>query len=173
MRLYLSADTTKHLGYIPDWIKLTSIDGEVLTLDVNGEIDYKSDGLCCRVKGDLIPWVFEDAKEEECETKQLQSQSPQDTFLNFIKDMERLQKQFPEDILLNLIKKSSNIMIGLHCTNDLPEEKMLPLAENDTFTNKRCDIEILGERYVFSDFDIYNNDFDIEYENDTVLEPEQ
>ena len=63
MRLYLSANSKKNIGYTPDWLKVTYEDnGHLceLTLDIQGSIDYDKESLNCRCKGDLIPWTLLD-----------------------------------------------------------------------------------------------------------------
>lgn len=58
MKLYLSGKTT--IGYTPDWIRIEYFDKMLsknveLTMDIQGEIDYSTETLNVRAKGELIP----------------------------------------------------------------------------------------------------------------------
>ena len=65
MKLYLSGKT--QIGYTPDWIRIEYFDEMLnktveLTMDIQGEIDYSTETLNVRAKGELIPWVYYSSK---------------------------------------------------------------------------------------------------------------
>lgn len=65
MRLYLSADSEKNIGYTPDWIQVEFErwgQKYELTLDIQGSIDYDKNSLSCRCKGELVPWALWDCE---------------------------------------------------------------------------------------------------------------
>ena len=65
MKLYLSGKT--QIGYTPDWLRIEYLDETLnktveLTMDIQGEIDYSTETLNVRAKGELIPWVYYSSK---------------------------------------------------------------------------------------------------------------
>lgn len=63
MRLYLSAENKTEIKYTPDWIQMT-VDNKEMTFDIQGWIDY-GEGLQCRCKADLVPWVLCDLDNDD------------------------------------------------------------------------------------------------------------
>ena len=147
MRLYLSADSKQKIGYTPDWLKVgftedgTDFD---LVLDIQGDIDYSKDGLYCRVKGDLIPWVLRDLDEGD------------ETDLSMMPD-EELLSVWPNKTLTEIINNSKYYEIGIYPVND--DEETIELAEEDILTN--C----MGKLEMYIDEDNYfTKDFKFEIE---------
>jgi hypothetical protein len=110
MRLYLDTDSKKHIGYTPDWLKVTYNELEY-TFDIQGEIDYEKDGLHCRVKGDLIPWT----------TYDLDIGSDEDIYMCDI---------IPPEMIAEIIKNGYDYRVGLYPSDDSKEG--IDAAENDS-----------------------------------------
>lgn len=54
MRLYLSGESKFNIGYTPDTLIIVTKDDKQYEFDIQGDVDYESDSLNCRVKGDLF-----------------------------------------------------------------------------------------------------------------------
>lgn len=147
MRLYLSAKSKQKIGYTPDWLKVTyEQDGKtfVLTLDIQGEIDYSLDSLDCRCKGELIPWVLYDL--EAGEETDLYSWSS-----------EEIERTFPDIKIAKIICNSGDYEIGVYPVNDTDET--FSLAEDDELTGCEGCVEIYIDEEHY-----YNHDFCFETE---------
>lgn len=62
MKIYLNAKSKNDITYTPDWIKISykhNNQNMLLTLDIQGEIDYSKGGLFCRCKTEIHPWLLE------------------------------------------------------------------------------------------------------------------
>lgn len=117
MKLYLSGKT--QIGYTPDWIRIEYFDETLnknveLTMDIQGEIDYSTETLNVRAKGELIPWVYY-TEDNEIDLSEL----PEKEALKY------------EELFNKYITKASDITIGLY-----PEPEGLNESEslvNDKF----------------------------------------
>lgn len=141
MRLYLRAESAKRIEYTPEWIKVDFKENNQdmeLTLDIRGEIDYKADGLNCRCKGELVPWVLWNYKTgNEINLGELSE--------------EEIEDMFPLKRIADIICKSNVFTIGLYPVND--GENIFPMTEDDTLTD--CEGKILiydGEAEHVKDF---------------------
>lgn len=111
MKLYLSGKTK--IGYTPDWIRIEYFDETLnknveLTMDIQGEIDYSTETLNVRAKGELIPWVYY-TEDNEIDLSEL----PEKEALKY-------------EVLFNkYITKASDITIGLY-----PESEDFNESEN-------------------------------------------
>ena len=108
MKLYLSGKTK--IGYTPDWIRIEYFDETLnktveLIMDIQGEIDYSTETLNVRAKGELIPWVYytDDNKID----------------LSELAEKEALKY---EELFNKYITKASNITIGLYPEPEDPNE---------------------------------------------------
>ena len=115
MKLYLSGKTK--IGYTPDWIRIEYFDETLdknveLTMDIQGEIDYSTETLNVRAKGELIPWVYY-TEDNEIDLLEL----PEKETLKY------------EKLFNKYITKASNITIGLY-----PEPE--DFNENTTVNDK-------------------------------------
>lgn len=145
MRLYLDSETTKNIGYTPDWIKIfyfNEKEEEVeLTLDIRGEIDYENDGLDCRVKGELVPWVL-----YNCETGEE---------IDLEAD-EEAAAEFTDEKVFELFKNSDGYTLGIYPVDDSTND-----WEDDVFTEREGTLEVCidGEilSHEFRDFEIEVN----------------
>lgn len=145
MRLYLDSKTTKKLGYTPDWIKIFYFNEKEeemeLTLDVRGEIDYENDGLDCRVKGELVPWVL-----YNCETGEE---------IDLEAD-EEAAAEFTIERVFELFKNSDGYTLGIY-----PVDDSTNAWEDDVFTEREGTLEVCidGEilSHEFRDFEIEVN----------------
>ena len=100
MKLYLSGKTK--IGYTPDWIRIEYFDETLnktveLTMDIQGEIDYSTETLNVRAKGELIPWIYYTEDNE--------------IGLSELPEKEALRY---EGLFNKYITKASNITIGLY-----------------------------------------------------------
>lgn len=122
MRLYLNAESKKHFGYTPDWLKISyKENGEdfELTLDIQGDIDYATNGLRCRCKGDLVPWVLYDYENgSEIDLSRL--------------PVEEVNELFPISKIIELFRTGTNFRVGVYPVED--GEIDFALAEDDTFS---------------------------------------
>lgn len=136
MRLYLEANTTKNVGYTPDWVKIyyfNEKEEEIeLTLDVQGEIDYENDGLNCRVKGDLIPWVL--INDETGEEIDLEAD-------------EKAAAEFTDERVFELFKSSDAYRIGVYPVDDSTND-----WEGDVFTECEGTLEMFVGELLEHDF---------------------
>lgn len=145
MRLYLNSKSERKLGYTPDWIKIfyfNEKDEEMeLTLDIRGDIDYEKDGLDCRVKGELVPWVL-----INCETGE-------ETDLEADKDVAA---EFTDERVFELFKNSLTYRVGVY-----PVDDSTNAWEDDVFTEREGTLEVCinGEvlSHEFRDFEIEVN----------------
>lgn len=119
MRLYLNAKSKNNIGYIPDWLKVDYEENEQkleLTLDIQGDIDYDTDCLNCRCKGDLIPWVLYDlVNGDEIDLYDLSK--------------EEADKKFPIKKIAEILQTGTNFKIGVYPVND--NEENLKLVDED------------------------------------------
>lgn len=122
MRLYLNAESKKCFGYTPDWLKVSYEDNGKefeLTLDIQGDIDYSRNGLRCRCKGDLVPWVLYDYENgSEIDLSRL--------------PVEEVDELFPISKIIELFRTGTNFRVGVYPVED--GEIDLALAEDDTFS---------------------------------------
>ena len=147
MRLYLSAESKNNIGYTPDWMKVNyEKDGNpmVLTLDIQGDIDYDPNTLSCRCKGELIPWVLYD-----CETGD-------ETDLSTLSEKE-IEVLFPAAKIAEILDSNNVYEIGIYPVDD--SDEIFELAEKDTLSN--CEGRL--EMYVDDDH-YYTKDFEFEVE---------
>ena len=143
MRLYLNADSKQKIGYTPDWLKVGFTENGTdfdLVLDIQGDIDYSNDELCCRVKGDLIPWVLRDLDEGD------------ETDLSTLPE-EELASVWPDKTLVEIINSSAYYEIGIYPVSD--DEETIKLAKEDILTNCQGQIEMYidEENYFTKDFE--------------------
>lgn len=125
MKLYLSGKTK--IGYTPDWIRIEYFDETLnktveLTMDIQGEIDYSTDVLNVRAKGELIPWVYY-TEDNEIDLSEL----PEKEALKY------------EELFNKYITKASDITIGLY-----PEPE--DFNESESLVNHEFELGI-GEYY--------------------------
>ena len=111
MKLYLSGKTK--IGHTPDWIRIEYFDEMLnktveLTMDIQGEIDYSTETLNVRAKGELIPWVYY-TEDNEIDLSEL----PEKEALKY------------EELFNKYITKASDITIGLY-----PEPEDFNESEN-------------------------------------------
>lgn len=143
MRLYLNADSKNHMGYTPDWLRVSyEENGETLelTLDIQGDIDYSQTCLSCRCKGDLIPWVL-----WNCETGD-------ETDLSSLSE-EEIDDILPIDKIAEIICKSDIYEVGLYPIDD--ENETYKHSKDDVLSNCEGSIEIYVDEnhYYTKDFD--------------------
>ena len=123
MRLYLNAESKNNIGYTPDWLKVSyKEDGKELelTLDIQGDIDFDTDCLDCRCKGDLIPWVLYDKiNGDETDLYELSE--------------EEVDKMFPIKRIAELLLVGTDFRIGVYPAYDSKEN--LELAEEDVLSD--------------------------------------
>lgn len=123
MRLYLDAESKNNIGYTPDWLKVSYEEngqGLELTLDIQGEIDYSTDCLSCRCKGDFIPWVlYNYINGDEIDLYDLSE--------------EEVEKIFPVKRIAELLQTGTDFRIGIYPTDD--NKDILKLAEEDILSN--------------------------------------
>lgn len=135
MRLYIEAKNIQGIGYTPDWLTITykneNDEPIELILDVSGAIDYSSDGLDCRVKGELTPLMERNMV------------TGMETELNGMSE-EEIEEQYPAQRLWELMDKSSRFVVGLYpvyyCDRD--GEEIFKTAMMDQFTSCYGVIEI-------------------------------
>ena len=139
MRLSVSANSQKNIGYTPDWLKITEKDGSELTLDIQGEINYDPDKLNCNVKGVLVPWTYvKDGKEVEL----------------YDLPKEVVEKDFSTGNIIKVIQDAASFCIGIYpCKDENCEE-----AETDVFTEQKASLEIWDDGKPF----FHNFSFDVE-----------
>ena len=148
MRLYLNADSEQKIGYTPDWLKVGFTENGTdfdLVLDIQGDIDYSKDGLYCRVKGDLIPWVLNDLDEGD------------ETDLSTLSE-EEIESMWPNKKIAEIIRNSKYYEVGIYPVND--DDETIELAKKDVLANCNGQLEI----YVDED-----NQYTIDFEFDTEL----
>lgn len=109
MRLYLSGDSKNKVGYTPDFI---IINGN--HYDIQGAIDYDSETLNCRVKGDIFV-----AKED---------------------DYYPLDEKEEEKLLNLLNSNDSKFSIVIYPVDDSEDEENFEKVKNDILIN--CEGEI-------------------------------
>lgn len=136
MRLYLSAESKNNIGYTPDWLKASyEEDGQEfeLTLDIQGDIDYDTDCLSCRCKGDLIPWVLYNCENgDEIDLYDLSE--------------EEADKMFPIKRIIELLQVGTDFRIGVYPTDD--RDEIFKLAEEDILSKCTGFCELYdGENY--------------------------
>lgn len=127
MKLYLLGKTK--IGYTPDWIRIEYFDETLnknveLTMDIQGEIDYSTEILHVRAKGELIPWVY----------------YTEDNEINLLELPENEALRY-EELFNKYITKASDITIGLY-----PEPE--DLNENENPVNDEFE-SCIGEYYYF------------------------
>lgn len=125
MKLYLSGKTK--IGYTPDWIRIEYFDETLdknveLTMDIQGEINYSTETLNVRAKGELIPWVYY-TEDNEIDLSKL----PEKEALKY------------EKLFNKYITKTSDITIGLY-----PEPE--DFNESESLVNHEFE-ECQGEYY--------------------------
>lgn len=108
MRMCLDAISKTDTGYTPDWISFTyESNGETyeICFDIQGDIDYKTNRLSCRVKGVLVPWVL----------RQLNSGIEINLY---DKSEDEIEKLFPQEKVIELFKKGYDFRIGIYPVDD-------------------------------------------------------
>ena len=143
MRLYLDAESKNHIGYTPDWLKVSfEENGETLelTLDIQGDIDYDNTCLSCRCKGDLIPWAL-----WNCDTGV-------ETDLSLLSEAD-IDDVWPNDKIAEVICKSNDYEVGLYPADD--ENETYEHSKGDVLSNCKGSIEIYVDEnhYYTKDFD--------------------
>ena len=137
MRLYLNAKSKNKIGYTPDWLKVTYTNekGEdiELTLDIQGFTDYHTDGLHCRVKGELLPWTTYDLETgEEVD----------------LSTIENIEDVYSIDYLLDILENGMNHTIGIFPA-DTSEEGIAVAEEVDGDDIESGEAELIwGDRTV-------------------------
>ena len=150
MRLYLNAESKNNIGYTPDWLKVSyQENGEdfELTLDIQGDIEYDTDCLNCRCKGDLIPWVLYDCENGD----EIDLYSMTD---------EQIEKIFPDERVAKIICDGSDHRIGIYpVTNgDCEDEEIFEMAEDDDVSDGK------GSFAMLVDGEYYHKEFEFETE---------
>ena len=134
MRLYLGAKSKNGIGYTPDWLKVTYTNkkGEdiELTLDIQGWIDFQTDGLYCRVKGELLPWT----------TCDLETGDEVD-----LSEIENIEEIYSVDELLNIIQSGRDHRIGIFPVDT--SDDGIAAAEEDEVENGEAEL-MWGEREI-------------------------
>ena len=143
MRLYLSAESKNNIGYTPDWMKVNyEKDGNpmVLTLDIQGDIDYDPNTLSCRCKGELIPWVLYD-----CETGD-------ETDFSALSEKE-IEVLLPAAKIAEILDSNNVYEIGIYPVDD--SDEIFELAEEDTLSNceGRLEMYVDDDHYCTKDFE--------------------
>lgn len=118
MRLYLSANTKT--GYTPDWIQIEYADEDTnqtveLTMDIHGEIEYNTETLHVRVKGELVPWMYYTDNDE----------------IDLSELSEQTAKQY-EELFNKYINDASNITIGFYPVTEDYDEHLTSDEFNDS-----------------------------------------
>lgn len=142
MRLYLNANSKNQVGYTPDWLKVSFKENGKdfdLVLDIHGEIDYDANTLCCRCKGELIPWVLWDNDGNEID-------------LNGLPE-EEVNMKFPLGRIAKLICNSEHCEVGIYPVNNIEA------AYDDILTECHGRIEIYVDENHY-----YEKEFDFEVE---------
>lgn len=143
MRLYLNAESKNNIGYTPDWIQVYFEEKEFvynLTLDIQGEIDYDPTCLCCRCKGDLIPWVLRNCDtDEETDFSEL--------------SYEEIISIFPMKRIVEIFTNGFDHLVGIYPVNDQS-------CADDVLSNGNGTIEL----YVSEEDECYSIDFKFETE---------
>lgn len=123
MRLYLSADSKKNIGYTPDWLRVCYEQDDktfTLTFDLQGEIDFTHNTLDCRYKGDIIPWVlYDDEEGDEIDLSQL--------------DEEEIAELLPDKTLAEIIYESEEYEVGVFPAGYTDE--IIEASEDDILSN--------------------------------------
>ena len=121
----VKGESKKQIGYTPDWLKVSfrerGQDYEI-TFDIRGEISYIPDGLNCRCKGEIVPWVLynEETGEE----------------INY----EENNKVLSEEEMKCILQKGTYFRLGVFPVDKNDVEN----AEDDVFTNGICEIRDTG-----------------------------
>ncbi len=121
MRLYLSANSKKKVGYVPDWIKFNYKENDQsyeLTLDIQGWIDYDGETLNCRCKADLVPWT-------------LYNQTDGSELDLYDMDEEEVDAMFPYNKIVNIFREGTDFVVGIYPDND----ERLDDAEEDVLSD--------------------------------------
>lgn len=118
MRLYLYAKTKT--GYTPDWIQIEYADEDTnqtveLTMDIHGEIEYNTETLHVRVKGELVPWMYYTDNDE----------------IDLSELFEQTAKQY-EELFNKYINDASNITIGFNPVTEDYDEHLTSDEFNDS-----------------------------------------
>lgn len=145
MRLCLNAESKNNIGYIPDWLKVLYTENEQgyeLVLDIQASIDYDSECLSCRCKGDLVPWVL-----WVCTTGG-------ETDLNSLSE-EELEIIFPNTRIAEIICNADAFEVGIYPTNN----ENFDLAENDVLSQCKGTFEMYVDENHY-----YQKDFEFETE---------
>lgn len=135
MRLYLNAESKNGIGYTPDWLKVFyTVGGDeyTLTLDIRGWIDYDNEGLNCRCKGELVPWVLYN---HETGDEHDLSELPEDVV------------NFTSGPIANIICNGNEFTVGVYPVNDSDEN--MEMVDSDILSNGTGSFEMYvdGESY--------------------------
>lgn len=135
MRLYLTADSERGVGYTPDWLQFTfKENGEAkrLTLDIQGFTEYDTDKFHCRSKTDLIPWVLINSSGDEVDLSTL--------------DENEVEAMFSAEKLAELLENGSDFVVGIYPADHSNDG--FKVAESDVISNTFGVLEILvGETF--------------------------
>ena len=139
MRLYLKAESKNKIGYTPDFIQVSYEENETvyeLDFDIQGWVDYDNDGLDCRCKGELTPWVLRNVDtDEEINLYELET--------------EEYEEMFPTKRIAEIFENGFEFLVGIYPVNDETFE------DNDTVSEGTGKIELYFEdedRYYSKEF---------------------
>lgn len=144
MRLYLATENTSdELKYTPDWIRLEFNDKADLVLDVQGDIDYE-EGINCRVKGDLIPWVTFDEVGNDINLYDM--------------DESELNQKYSLDKINELFAAADNVVVGVIPVG-VSEEDLMTMDFSSIMSAKgEGKVFIVGAKPIEFEFDVEIND---------------
>lgn len=129
MRLHVHGKSAKGIGYFTDWLKVCFNENGrsmELTLDIRGEMDYTTDQLDCRCKGELIPWVLYDPVTGD------------ETNLAILPG-EDVDERFPAEKIAEILQTGTDIRIGIYPVTD--SDEVIQLAYDDVVSDCRGEID--------------------------------
>lgn len=138
MKLYLTAKSKKNISYTPEYIHITLTTGTKITLDVRGEITHSSDGLNCRVKGELIPWIITDAEGAKGVINELYEMPD-----------ELIEKWFSEALVCNSFNHATEIIIEVYSAPENFDFKGDELADGRGTIEYVCNNETVVKGFTF------------------------
>lgn len=138
MELYLSAKSKKNISYTPEYIHITLPTGIKVTLDVRGEITHSSDGLNCRVKGELIPWIITDTEGAKGVINELYKMPD-----------ELIEKWFCEALVCNSFNHAIEFMIEVYPVSENLDNTDDELTDGRGTIEYTCNNEIVTKGFIF------------------------
>ena len=161
MRLYCDATSKNKVGYVPEWLRVYFYTEEAkklpaeereysyITFDLQGEIDYDSDTLSCRVKGELVPWVLcIDGDESDLSSvplSKLGEEFVSSKIFEMVQNAIKLQEETGD----------SFITLGIYPIYD--DDDVWDKAETDEFTECSAELYLNGCELIKFTFDTQLN----------------